>query len=181
MGELHPLETPGERWDKISVDFITELPDAHGYDAIMNVVDSVGKRAHFLPTHTTITVEGAANLYFREIWKHHGLPRAVVSDRGSQFVAEFMRELYRLLDIRLATSTAYHPQTDGQTEQANQELEHVRGPPVFLYSIHIYIYTTYLHLITSATASTTLDNTRQHSTTLDDLRSRSRPHFLIIL
>src|SRR5262245_24395962 len=123
MGELHPLETPGERWDKISVDFITELPDAHGYDAIMNVVDSVGKRAHFLPTHTTITAEGAANLYFREIWKHHGLPRAVVSDRGSQFVAEFTRELYRLLDIRLATSTAYHPQTDGQTERANQELE----------------------------------------------------------
>src|SRR5262245_29201745 len=110
MGELHPLETPGERWDKISVDFITELPDVHGYDAIMNVVDSVRKRAHFLPTHIPITAEGAANLYVRQIWKHHGLPRAVVSDRGSQFVTEFMWELYRLLDIRLATSTAYHPQ-----------------------------------------------------------------------
>ena len=63
-GELHLLEMPEERWDKISVDFITELPDSHGYDAIMNIVDSVGKLAHFLPTHTTITAVGAANLYF---------------------------------------------------------------------------------------------------------------------
>jgi hypothetical protein len=122
-GELHPLETPEERWDKISVDFVTELPDSHGYDAIMNVVDSVGKLAHFLPTHTTITAVGAANLYFRDVWKHHGLPRSVLSDRGSQFVAEFTRELYRLLGIKLATSSAYHPQTDGQTERSNQELE----------------------------------------------------------
>src|ERR1700733_1281847 len=123
IGELHPMETPEERWDKISVDFVVELPNAHGYDAVMNVVDCVGKRAHFLPTHTTVDAVGSANLYFRDVWKHHGLPRSVVSDRGSQFVAEFTRELYRLLGIELATSTAYHPQTDGQTERANQELE----------------------------------------------------------
>jgi hypothetical protein len=123
FGELHPLETPSAPWDTISVDFIVELPKSHGYDAIMNVVDSVTKRAHFIPTHTTITAKGAACLYLREVWKHHGMPRVVVSDRGSQFTAGFTCELYKLLGIELATSMAYHPQTDGQTEHVNQELE----------------------------------------------------------
>jgi transposase InsO family protein len=107
----------------ISVDFIVELPKSHGYNAIMNVVDSVTKRAHFIPMHTTITAEGAARLYLQDVWKHHGTPRVVLSDRGSQFIAGFTRELYKLLGIKLAMLTAYHPQTDGQTERINQELE----------------------------------------------------------
>ena len=89
----------------------------------MVVVDSVGKRAHFAEMLTTVTAAGAANLYLRNIWKLHGLPRKVVLDRGPQFVATFMKELYRLLGIEAASSTAYHPQTDGQTERVNQELE----------------------------------------------------------
>jgi len=107
----------------MSVDFIVELPESGGYDAIMVVIDSVGKRAHFMETVTTVTAAGAANLYLRHVWKHHGLPRKVISDRGPQFVAAFMKELYRLLGIELASSTAYHPQTNGQTEWVNQELE----------------------------------------------------------
>ncbi|GLB41135.1 putative retrotransposable element tf2 155 kda protein type 1-like [Lyophyllum shimeji] len=123
MGQLHPLPIPEGRWSVVSVDFIVELPEAHGYDAVMVVVDSVGKRAHFIPTHTTCTAIGAANLYRKHVWKLHGLPDAFVSDRGPQFVAEFTQELYRLLGIKLSTSTAYHPQSDGQTERVNQELE----------------------------------------------------------
>ncbi|GLB41115.1 putative retrotransposable element tf2 155 kda protein type 1-like [Lyophyllum shimeji] len=123
MGQLHPLPIPEGRWSVVSVDLIVELPEAHGYDAVMVVVDSVGKRAHFIPTHTTCTTMGAANLYRKHVWKLHGLPDAFVSDRGPQFVAEFTRELYRLLGIKLSTSTAYHPQSDGQTERVNQELE----------------------------------------------------------
>jgi hypothetical protein len=93
----------------ISVDFIVELPESYGYDAIMNVIDSVTKCAHFIPMHTTITAEGTTHLYLREVWKHHGTPQVVLSDRGSQFTAGFTHELYKLLGIKLATSTAYHP------------------------------------------------------------------------
>ena len=123
MGELQPLPIPEARWDTVSVDFIVELLEALGFDAVMNVVDSVSKRAHFAPTNTTITALGTTQLYLAHIWKLHGLPRQVVSDWGPQFVAEFTWELYRLLGIKLAATTAYHPQADRQTERVNQELE----------------------------------------------------------
>ena len=123
VGQLHPLQIPNERWETISVDFVVELPDSHGYDAVMNVVDSVSKQAHFIPTNTTITAAGAARLFLHHVWKLHGLPQNVVSDRGVQFVSEFTCELYQLLGIQMAASTAYHLQTDGQTEWVNQEME----------------------------------------------------------
>ena len=123
IGELHPLPIPEDRWSTLSVDFIVELPESNGHDAVMVVVDSVTKRAHFIPTNTTVSALGSARLYLRNVWKLHGLPDKMLSDRGPQFIAEFTRELYRLLGIKLATSTAYHPQTDGQTERVNQELE----------------------------------------------------------
>jgi hypothetical protein len=107
----------------ISVDFIVELPKSYGYDAIMCVVNSLTKCAHFIPTHTTINAKGTALLFLKEVWKHHGTPKVVISDRGPQFVATFTQELYKLLGIKLAMSTAYHPQTDGQMEHVNQVLE----------------------------------------------------------
>jgi hypothetical protein len=121
--EPHPTRTPEEWWDVISVNSIVKLPDSHGYDVIMNVVDSVSKQVHCIPTHTTISAEGAAQLSYREVWKHHGLPRAVLSDWGPQFIAKFTCNLYCMLGIKLATSTDYHPQTNGQMECFNQELE----------------------------------------------------------
>jgi len=89
----------------------------------MTVVDAVSKRVHFIPMHTMVTVEGAARLFLHYVWKLHGLPKHVVSDCRPQFVALFTKELYRLLGIRISSSTAWHPQTDGQTERVNQELD----------------------------------------------------------
>ena len=107
----------------LSVDFVVELPLSSRHDAVMTVMDSVSKRAYFILTHTTVTAEGAARLFLHQVWKLHGLPKYVVSDRGPQFVAHFTRELYQLLGIKLASSTAWHPQTDGQMEHVNQELD----------------------------------------------------------
>jgi hypothetical protein len=89
----------------------------------MVVVDSVTKQAHFIDTITTLSTAGTAKLYVQHIWKHHRLPGKALSDRGPQFVVEFIKELYRLLEIKLTATTAYHPQGDGQTERVNQELE----------------------------------------------------------
>jgi len=101
---------------------MVKLPESSRHDAVMTVVDSISKRIHFVLTHMTVTAEGAARLFLHHVWKLHGLPKRVVSNHGPQFVASFTKELYRL-GIRLSSSTAWHPQTDGQTERVNQELD----------------------------------------------------------
>ena len=88
IGKLSPLPTPESHWDTISIDFIVELPESHGYDMIRNVVDSVSKVSHFILTHTMITALSMAHLFLTHIWKLHGLLKQVVSDQGPQFVAE---------------------------------------------------------------------------------------------
>jgi len=123
VGELQPLSVLDAWWDTLSVDFVVKLPESSGHDTVMMVMDAVSKRVHFIPTHTTVTVEGAARLFLHYVWKLHGLPICVVSDCGPQFVALFTKELYRLLGIRISSSTAWHPQTNRQMECINQELD----------------------------------------------------------
>jgi len=123
VGELHPLQILDLRWNMLSMDFVVELPLSSRHDAVMTVVDSVSKQAYFIPTHIMVTVEGAARLFLYQVWKLHGLPKCIISDCRLQFIAHFTRELYCLLGIKLASSTAWHPQTDGQTEHVNQELD----------------------------------------------------------
>jgi hypothetical protein len=94
------------------VDFIVELMESHGYDAIMCVVNSLTKHMHFILMHTTINAEGTALFFLKEVWKHHGTPRVVVSDRGPQFIVGFMCKLYKLLGIKLALSMAYTHKAD---------------------------------------------------------------------
>jgi hypothetical protein len=123
IGLLHPLPPASTAWEEITADFITQLPLSLGFDAIFVVVDRFTKRAHFIPTTSALSAEGAARLFRDHIWKSHGWPKKIISDRGTQFAAKFTAELNKLLGIDTALSTAYHPQTDGQTERTNQELE----------------------------------------------------------
>ena len=120
LNPIPPITTP---WEEITADLIVELPSSQGYDSMFVVVDRFTKRAHFIPTTSTISAEGTARLFRDNVWKHHGWPKKIISDRGPQFAAKFTQELNKLLGIETALSTAFHPQTDGQTERTNQELE----------------------------------------------------------
>ena len=88
----------------------------------MVTVDRLSKIVHAIPTYDTVTSEGIARLFRDHVWKHHGLPNQIISDRGPQFVSNFMRELNRLLGIETTPSTAFHPQTNGQVERINRIL-----------------------------------------------------------
>jgi hypothetical protein len=123
-GLLQPLPVPTERWTHISVDFITQLPPTKDkHDAIVVFVDMLSKMVHFIPTTTTASAPTIARLFFDEIFRLHGLPRVIVSDRDPKFTSKFWKNLFEHLGTKLAMSTAFHPQTDGQTERMNRTLE----------------------------------------------------------
>jgi len=105
------------------VDFITKLPLVVRKDVILVVYDKLSKMMHFVATIERMSVEELVRLFRNNIWKLHRLLESVVSDRGLQFAAELTKELNRMLGIKTRLLTAFHPQTDGQTEQMNQELE----------------------------------------------------------
>jgi len=114
---------PEKPWTHISADFIIKLPLAQGYDLILVVVDRLRKMVHFISTTEKTLAEGLARLFKDNVWKLHGLSGSIISDRGPQFAAELMRELNKMLGIKSKLSTAFYPQTNGQTERVNQELE----------------------------------------------------------
>ena len=123
-GELQQLPIPEWKWDNITMDFITKLPRTpSGNDMIWVIVDSLTKSAHFLATKESASLEKLAELYVREIVSLHGVPLSIVSDRDSRFNSRFWKGLQKELGTRVNLSTAYHPQTDGQTERTNQTLE----------------------------------------------------------
>jgi len=105
------------------MDFITDLPNAKEYNQCWVVVDRFTKMAHFIPLKNRKAKELAA-IFVREIWRLHGLPKRIVSDRDTVFMSSFWQEVMQLLEVALDKSSAYHPQTDGQTERVNQVLEH---------------------------------------------------------
>src|SRR5258705_1499195 len=106
------------------MDFITDLPESNGFDSIFVVVEQgLSKGVTLSPCNKTITAIKTAELYVREVFKRYGLPDIMISDQGPQFTAKVFQEIMTILQVKHKMSTAYHPQTDGQTECLNQELE----------------------------------------------------------
>jgi hypothetical protein len=123
-GLLQPLSILEWKWDDISTDFIVGLPlMARKFDSIWVIMDRLSKSAHFIPVHTRYDVQRYAEIYIARMLCLHGVPKMIISDRGSQFVARFWEQLPTSLGTRLIHSSAYHPQTDGQTKRVNQILE----------------------------------------------------------
>jgi len=121
-GELHPLEIPEGPWQDISINIIGPLPKSNGMDAIVVIVDRFTKMIRLKAMTTNISSEGIARIYRDEIWKIHGVPKTILSNRGPQFASKFMENFTKILGIRRKLSMAYHPQTDRQTERINQEI-----------------------------------------------------------
>jgi len=125
-GLLQSLDIPEFYWQSVSTDFITQLPETRrGNDALMVVVDRLSKMVILIPTQTTVTAAGAAKLFFENVFKDHGMPLSIVSDRDPRFTGNFWKALNASTGTNLRMSTAYHPQTDGLTERANRTVEQV--------------------------------------------------------
>ncbi|GJP81604.1 hypothetical protein CLOP_g11747 [Closterium sp. NIES-67] len=119
-----PLPVPEQPWQVVSLDFTTGLPTTtSGHDVILVVIDKFSKIGHFIPTHTTARTEEASQLFVGNIISQHGIPTTLISDRDPKFTSKFWKELMSLLGTKLAMSSAYHLQTDGQTESLNQIVE----------------------------------------------------------
>jgi len=121
-GLLQPLATPSS-WHTISLDFVEGLPSSHGYNCILVVVDLFSKYSHFLALKHPFRALSVANLFMQNIYKLHGLPSALVSDRDRIFTSQLWRELFRLAGVDLRLSSAYRPRSDGQTGKVTQCME----------------------------------------------------------
>lgn len=121
-GLLKPLPIPSRLWREISMDFITDLPESEGYTNLLVITDRLSKGVILIPIGE-MTAENTAITFLRHFCPHHGLPSAIVSDRGTQFVNALWKRICELLKIIRRLSTAWHPETDGSTERMNQFLE----------------------------------------------------------
>ena len=122
-GLLQPLEVPTMAWQSVSMDFIEGLPASGGKNCILVIVDRFSKYSHFIPLAHPFTAITVAKAFLNTVYRLHGLPTSIVSDRDRVFTSRLWQELFRLFGVTLKMSSAYHPQTDGQTERVNQCLE----------------------------------------------------------
>ena len=123
-GLLQPIRIPEWKWDRITMDFVVGLPlTGRKHDSVWVVVDRLTKSAHFLPVRTDYSLDKLAELYIKEIVRLHGIPISIISNRDPRFTSRFWGKLQEAMGTRLNFSTAFHPQTDGQSERVIQILE----------------------------------------------------------
>mgnify|MGYP002655008442 CR=1 FL=1 len=124
-GTLQPMPIPKEPWSVVGMDLITDLPQSGGYDTIVSFVDLFTKAAHFTPTNKTCSAQQLATLFLNNVYRHHSLPKVLVSDRDPRITSVFFKTLFTKLGSRFNISTSYHPQTDGQTERTNRTIQQI--------------------------------------------------------
>jgi hypothetical protein len=123
-GTLQPLPIPSWKWEDISMDFIVGLPNtSQKHNSIWVVVDRLTKTPHFIPVHTTYNAKRYAEICLDRIVCLHSVPKTIIFDRGTPFVARFWEQLQESLGTKLIRNSTYHPQTDGQIKRINQILE----------------------------------------------------------
>jgi hypothetical protein len=122
-GLLQPLPIPSEPWEMATMDFIDGLPQSRQFNCILVVVDKLSKYAHFIPLRHPYTASKVAEAFVDNIYKLHGMPKSLVSDRDPVFTSQFWKSVFQATGTQLRLSTANHPETDGQTERVNQSIE----------------------------------------------------------
>ena len=129
-GPLQPIPPPERKWSHVTTDLVTDLPDSEGYTAIAVFVDRLTKRVHFAPCTKEVDAAEYARIFIETVFRHHGLPEVIISDRDPRFTSKFWTTLFELLGTDLRFSTAFHPQTDGQSEVMIRTLENFLRPYV---------------------------------------------------
>jgi hypothetical protein len=158
-GLLQPLPIPERPWLSISMDFIEGLPFFQGYSVIWVIVDRLTKYAHFIPLKHPYTAEKLAQVFMNQLFKLHGMPQLIISYRDSTFTSKFWTEVFKLQGVFLSFSTAYHPQSDGQSEAVNKYVENYLRcmvgdkPKEWVTWLHLseYCYNTAFHHSTKIT------------------------------
>ncbi|KYQ96678.1 LTR-retrotransposon skipper [Tieghemostelium lacteum] len=125
QGLLQSIEPPSRRWSVITMDFVVALPKSNGFDSVLTVTDKSTKMVHLIPTTSNVTADGVAKLFIDNIWRLHGIPKVIISDRDPKFTSNFWKSFTKRLGINQFLSTAFHPQTDGQSERTNRTMEQI--------------------------------------------------------
>ena len=150
-----PLPVPTRPWDSVSMDFITNLPNVDGYDAILTVVCSLTKMAHFIPCNSTVNSRHLAKLFLDNVYRLHGLPRFLIGDRDTRYTSHFFKNLMLELKTTLCLSTAYHPQTMETRKGAIEQLSKYYVPlftPIIMIGCQAYPQQNLLTIIMSIAA-----------------------------